>query len=260
MEKKIEDIYIDILKRGLNTNWLGRNILYYQILDSTQSRSHILAKDKSSHGTIIIAGEQTEGRGRLGRVWYSDNDKGIWMSIILRPAFNIQSASQITLLTSIVVYRTLKKMFDIDSKIKWPNDIYIDHRKCAGILCEVKGELNNYYLVVGIGINTNKTEYQDVIKNKAISIEEKINQSPKRLEIIIELINEFEKSYDSFQQDGFRIFHEEYIGVMYGLNYKILYNNTIGYIKGIDENGHLLVREENGSYINISSGEIEFLF
>ncbi|MGD9678623.1 MAG: biotin--[acetyl-CoA-carboxylase] ligase [Vulcanibacillus sp.] len=250
MEKKIE----------LNTNWLGRNILYYQILDSTQSMSHIMATNQSPHGTIIIAEEQTDGRGRLGRVWYSEKEKGIWMSIILRPAFNIQSAPQITLLTSIIVQRTLKKMFDIDSKIKWPNDIYIDHRKCAGILCEVKGDLNNYYLVVGIGINTHKTEYQDVIKNKAISIEEKINHSPKRLEIIIELINEFEKSYDSFQQDGLKIFREEYIDVMYGLNYKILYNNIIGYIKGIDENGHLLVREEDGNFINVSSGEIKFLF
>lgn len=256
----MEKVFENEIKEGLRTNWLGNNIFYYQSVDSTQSEAYNLAKKKFPHGTIIIAEEQRKGRGRLGREWHSEKGKGIWMSILLRPTFSISFASRITLLTSIVIYRVFKKVFAIESKIKWPNDIYINDKKCTGILCEAKGESDKYCLIVGIGINTIKTEYPDMIKDRAISIEEIIKRLPQRLEIITELLNEFEKAYEIFQEKGFESFYDEYVNAMYRLNMKIRHNKIVGVIKGIDENGHLVVKKDDGQIINISSGEIDFLF
>ncbi len=257
----IKDIYIRGINKGLNTKWLGRNILCYQILDSTQSEAHLLAKNGADHGTVIIAGEQRKGRGRLGRSWYSEKDKGVWISMILRPSFSFREAIQTTLFTSIVINCTLKKMYGIESKIKWPNDIYINDKKCAGILCEIQGDQEKiHYLIVGIGINTHKTIYPSDIQNKAISIEEAANISPKRLEIISEILNEFEKAYDDFIRNGFEYFFDQYIELMYGINKKIMLNKEItGYIVGIDKEGHLLVKDDSEQIIKVSSGEIDFL-
>lgn len=255
------DAYNKGIKIGLETKWLGRDLICYQTIDSTQSEAHTFAKEDAAHGTVIVASEQKKGRGRLGRLWYSEKDMGVWISIILRPSFGIKEANHITLITSIVINRTLQKLYGIESKIKWPNDIYINDKKCAGILCEMQGDQEDlHYLIVGVGINTHRSNFPEDIKSKATSIEEIINNPPKRLELITEFLNEFEKAYENYTDWGFKYFYNQYLELMYGKKKKILFNNeSTGYIIGIDEAGNLLVEDEKKHVLKITSGEIKFL-
>lgn len=258
-----DDILLDEIKSNLNTEWLGREIVYSKETKSTQFDAHELARNGAVHGTVVIANKQTGGKGRLGRVWYSEADKGIWMSIILRPSFNYQHAPLITLFTSIVIYETLKSLYEIDAWIKWPNDIYLDGKKSAGILTEMHGEQDQiHYLIIGLGINTHKTKYPADIQSKAISIEENINKPPRRTEIIQQFLNKFEKNYEYFIDHGFEPFYEKYNQRLFGKGKKITIkqiNRTYkGYIDCIDKNGYLMVKNENGEQTKVIAGDIEF--
>lgn len=245
----------------LNTKWLGNTIKYYQVLDSTQTTAHALAKAGAEHGTIVIADTQTMGRGRLGRSWHSANDKGIWLSMIIRPTFTYTEASLITLYTSLAITKTLYKLFNIEAKVKWPNDVYINGKKCAGILTEVHGDRNKLdYLIIGIGINSDKTIYPEEIKDKAISLEQVIQYQPNKLEIIEELLIQFEEGYDSFISSGLASFYQEYNKLLLWKGEEIIVENINSSIKGtflgIDSNGHLLIKDENEQINKIISGDI----
>ncbi|OEG00333.1 biotin--[acetyl-CoA-carboxylase] ligase [Vulcanibacillus modesticaldus] len=259
-----DDIYPERIKQGLSTKWLGKDIVYRHVSESTQLEAHNLARQGVEHGTIIIANEQTNGRGRLGRKWYSEKGKGIFMSMILRPNFDYEQISLITLLTSIIIFDSLKNVYGITSKIKWPNDIYIDDRKCAGILSEIHGEQDQiHYLIIGIGINTHKTEYPVEIESKAISIEEKIDGSPNRVELITEILNNFELGYERFIELGFTAYFDQYNNLLYGKEKKVIVTNfnrkVIGLIEGVNQNGHLLIKKEDGSVKEVVSGVVEFI-
>ena len=146
------------IKEFLSTQYIGKNIIYYDSIGSTNSIAKKLAESGEEHGTVIISEEQTTGRGRLGRNWISPKYKGIWMSIILRPNIVTENISQITLIGAAAVQKAIMKM-GIKTSIKWPNDIVLNSRKVCGILTEMSGEIDHInYLVMGIGINVNLEE------------------------------------------------------------------------------------------------------
>src|SRR5699024_2044796 len=144
---------------GLETKWLGKTIHHKESIKSTQLLAHQYAIEGAKHGTIIIADEQTNGRGRLGRPWESKKGDGIWMSMILRPNILPYLAPQLTLLTATVVAQILENQTNVSPKIKWPNDILIDKQKVTGILTEMHAEQDKVvYVVIGIGINVNQAK------------------------------------------------------------------------------------------------------
>lgn len=248
------------LKIIKDSKWIGKNLIVKEIIESTQTEAHILAKKGSEHGTIIIADEQTDGRGRIGRKWVSGKGKGVWLSIILRPSFSIEHASFITLFTSIVLNKVIKNTYNIDCKIKWPNDIYIGNKKCSGILTELNTELKEInYLIIGVGINTHKSIYPKELKNKVISLEECLDYAPNRILLINNFLKQFEIDFDLFNKCSFTAFYEEYLCKMYGIEKEIRINGKLtGRVKGINKSGHLLVETSDGEIISIASGEIEF--
>ena len=136
------------IKDFLSTKYIGKNIIYYDSIGSTNSIAKKLAESGEKHGTVIISEEQTMGRGRLGRSWISPKYKGIWMSIILRPNVVTENISQITLIGAAAVQKAIMKM-GIKTSIKWPNDIVLNSRKVCGILTEMSGEIDHInYLVM----------------------------------------------------------------------------------------------------------------
>ncbi|WP_369813137.1 biotin--[acetyl-CoA-carboxylase] ligase [Virgibacillus halodenitrificans] len=161
------------IKWGLNTSWLGSKIIHKESTPSTQVIAHQLAQEGSPHGTIILADEQTSGRGRLNREWFSSKGKGIWMSIILRPEILPYLAPQLTLLTATVLAEVVQKNTTVTPMIKWPNDILINKKKTAGILTEMQAEQDQIqYVIIGIGMNINQTK-EDIpieIQSKATSL------------------------------------------------------------------------------------------
>ena len=139
---------------GLETEEIGRSVYFFESVTSTQKVAKEYAMNGAKHGTLIVADEQTEGRGRMVRKWYSPKGTGIWASFILRPDIQIQHAPQLTLLSAVAVVQAIKKVTHITPEIKWPNDILISGRKVCGILTELQAEEDRIQSVIlGIGIN-----------------------------------------------------------------------------------------------------------
>lgn len=259
-----DDLSPKLILNKLKTNWLGQNIIYYKEIESTQKEAHELAKRYFAHGTVVIADRQSNGKGRLGRTWHSEKGKGLWFSVILRPEFGYQQAPLITLYTSIMIIRTLEKLYQIKLSIKWPNDIYYNGKKIAGILTELHGEQDKIdYLIIGIGINTHMDEYPVEIKDKAASIESIIGESPNRVQIITKLLEEFERNYKMFNHSGFDSFYGEYNRALLWKGKRVaiknLANTFDGYLVGIDRNGFLLINTDKDKNVKVISGDIEFL-
>ena len=258
-----DDITAERIINHLNTVWLGQAVHYEPVVESTQFIAHELAKNGAKHGTIVLADEQTKGKGRLGRTWFSANGTGIWMSMILRPSFGFQLAPLVTLFTSVMLTEALKNLYQIPFSIKWPNDIYFQGKKVSGILTEIHGEQDRlHYLIIGIGINTHKASYPEEIKDKAISIEELSEQTPKRSTLIKEFLRLFEKNYDTFISEGFQPFYETYNERMMGKGQKIEAQHSgtqkIGKLVGIAEDGYLLMELPDQQKLKIIAGDIHF--
>ncbi len=138
---------------GLQTEILGRKVYYFDTIDSTQNFALKLASRPYENGSLVIAKKQTRGRGRQNRKWVSPKG-GIWVSILLKPNFELTEASLFPMITSLALAIALEKILKIKPRLKWPNDVTINNKKVAGILVDAAAESNQIqYLAVGVGIN-----------------------------------------------------------------------------------------------------------
>ena len=141
----------------LHTSYIGRIIRLYRNVESTQTIALSLAEQEVSnlHGTVIVSEDQREGRGRMGRKWISQNG-GVYLSIILKPKIKTAQSTVLPLLAALSVCHVIKKMTNLDAKVKWPNDVVIDRRKVSGILLDTSTEADKInFVVIGIGVNAN---------------------------------------------------------------------------------------------------------
>ncbi len=143
------------ISSGLQTSKIGNEIFYFDSIDSTQDQAMKMASDKKNDGAVIIAQKQTGGKGRAGRKWISP-EGGIWVSVILRPEFDISVATLFPIASSLAVSYAMERCFKIKPELKWPNDVTLKGKKVAGILVDATLESNQIEsLVLGVGINYN---------------------------------------------------------------------------------------------------------
>ena len=251
------------IKNFLNTEYIGRNIIYYDSIGSTNSKAKELAELGQEHGTVVISEEQTNGRGRLGRNWVSPKYKGIWMSIILRPNIITENISQITLLGAAAVQKAIMKM-GIKTSIKWPNDIVLNSRKVCGILTEMSGEVDHInYLVMGIGINVNfeEEDFPEELKDIATSLTLESGKYMDRKRLLSNVLNTFEVLYNDFVKNGDI---EETIdicrknSILIGKEIQLVNRGKVTTAKAIDisDQGELVIENCHGMVENIVSGEV----
>jgi BirA family biotin operon repressor/biotin-[acetyl-CoA-carboxylase] ligase len=251
------------VKNFLNTQYIGKNIIYYDSIGSTNSKAKELAEKGQEHGTVVISEEQTAGRGRLGRNWVSPKYKGIWMSIILRPNIITENISQITLLGAAAVQKAIMEM-GIKAGIKWPNDIVLNSKKVCGILTEMSGEIDHInYLVMGIGINVNLEE-EDIpleLKDMATSLKLESGKYVERKHLLANVLNIFEELYNDFVQSGnikevIDICRKN--SILLGREIKLINKGKATTAKAIDINddGELVIENEQGRVEYIVSGEV----
>ena len=142
------------ISRHLHTRFIGRNMAYEDVIPSTNDLLKKMALQGAPDGTVCVAEEQSVGKGRLARGWFSPYGKGLWFSLLLKPTFLPQEAPKMTLLAAVAVVRAVRELCGVKAEIKWPNDILLEGRKLVGILTEMSAEFGHInYLVVGIGIN-----------------------------------------------------------------------------------------------------------
>jgi BirA family transcriptional regulator, biotin operon repressor / biotin---[acetyl-CoA-carboxylase] ligase len=253
------------LERGLQTSFIGHQIVIEETVPSTQKLAHHLAEDKAVDGTVVLADEQTGGRGRLGRTWHSPKGTGIWMSLILRPDLPIQKTPQITLLTAVSVARAIQKETGLSVQIKWPNDILYKTKKLVGILTELQAEEGKVKsVIVGIGVNVNVTEKDipEELRDIATSLYMILGHTVSRNRLICGILNEFEALFKLYLEEGFhmiKILWESY-AASFGrtVNARTLKGDVIrGTAKGITDEGVLLLVDEAGTTHHIYSADIE---
>ncbi|GIP32424.1 biotin--[acetyl-CoA-carboxylase] ligase [Paenibacillus sp. J2TS4] len=253
------------LTAQLRTKIMGSSLRIYDEVDSTQNLAHELVRQGCPEGTVILAEEQTSGRGRMGKAWHSPKGKGIWMSVILKPHIPLKQTSQLTLLTAVALCRTLRKGLGINVGIKWPNDLLIDGRKISGILLESSGEDDRLnYVVAGIGISVNldAADFPEALAEQATSLRIVYGKPLDRIDIICRFLEEFEDLYLLYLQQGFSPIRTLWEALTISLNRPLKIRTHDGWIEGtaenIDDAGALTVKTADGERIKLFSGDIQF--
>lgn len=191
------------VKDKLCDNRIFNRIVHFNTIDSTNNKARELAEKGEPEGTVVVAEEQTCGRGRSGRKWYSQAYKGIWMSVILRPETDMQSASYITQIACTAVGKAIKNITD-NVEVKWPNDVYLNNKKICGILTEASGEIDKVdYIIVGIGINVNqeKDDFPDIPENSVTSLEMEVGDVTRK-NLFCDVLRLFETLYLDYKEKG----------------------------------------------------------
>lgn len=245
----------------LQTQLLGKNIQYYEEVDSTNNKAKEVARLGASEGTIILADKQTLGRGRLGRHWSSPAKVGIWMSIVLRPPLLPYQVSQLTLIAGVNMCEAIQEVTGLECKIKWPNDVVVNGKKVCGILTEMSAEMERInHIVVGIGVNVNHKSFPEELPHAtSLAIEAKKDYS--RRDIIKAFLEKFERDYIQYKENPTLIsILPRYEASCITLNnrVRIIMNNEefIAQAIKIGEQGDLIVRMDNGEEKMIVSGEV----
>ena len=233
---------------------------YYESIDSTNLEAKRIALTRSTLEGLIVASEQTHGKGRLGRQWNSVKGSGLWMSLLLRPDVQPESASRITLVAATAMCEAIEKLTGIFVGIKWPNDLVVNGRKICGILTEMSAELNQlHYIVLGIGVNLSQTTFEEDLADKATSLKlQGISINGKVL--LSEFLKVFFNYYSSFEcGDMTRVIdHHRNHSVTIGRQISIVAQNDRrnAYALDIDENGSLIIENENGQVEKLFFGEV----
>lgn len=180
---------------NLNTEFLGRNAIYFKSIDSTQNEIWRLYEDENvPNGTLIMADIQTEGKGTHGRKWYTDTAKNIAFSFLIKLNCDVQKLDGLTTKIAEIIVQIMEQKYDIKIEIKKPNDLILNGKKLGGILTETKVIKGNAKcLVIGIGININQEDFPKEIIEIATSIKKETGKQISAKEFIAEFCNRFEE-------------------------------------------------------------------
>ncbi len=254
-------ISIADMERALKTKLVGRKI---ELLAETES-TNILAMEAAARGapegTVIVAETQTAGKGRLGRQWVSPRGN-IYMSIILRPPFPPHKAPLVTLMAAVAAASAIRKYTGLRAEIKWPNDIFIGDKKLGGILTEMSAEPDRVrHIVLGIGINVNMDMSflpQDVAEAATSLMKEK-SERIDRTGLLIELLRELDKWYDVLLKKEALVL-DEWNGMNMTIGRRVvaagLSEKIEGVAHGIDHEGKLIIRLDDGSLRTVAAGDV----
>ena len=242
---------------GLRTRFIGQRVIIYPRLPSTMEAAKREAQRGATEGTVVIAGEQTAGRGRINRVWFTPKG-GLALSVVLYPS--MVYLPSLIMVASLAVVHAIAAVTGLQSQVKWPNDVLINGRKVCGILIEsgVRGNTVDY-AIMGIGINVNlRTADFAEIASMATSLSDEMRREVARLKLIRKLLVDIERLYLSVQSGG-SVYQEwrdslvplgRKVGVSLG---KIVYEGTA---EAVAEDGSLMLRCPDGSLTRIPAGDV----
>jgi BirA family biotin operon repressor/biotin-[acetyl-CoA-carboxylase] ligase len=253
------------IKKNLKTKIFGKKVYSYRKVGSTNLLGFRLAETGAEEGTIIVADEQSKGKGRMGRSWYSPPGLGVWMSLILRPDIPPFKASGLSICAGLALAWTIQEMTGIEAKIKWPNDCLIDGKKVGGILLELSAELDRTnFVIVGIGVNVNHSpkDFPKNLAQTATSIRIKLGKEVSRLALLTSFLEKFEKIYLDFRKNGLSL-HREMMKSFSSLlgrkvSLKFGKEKIEGMAENIDDNGSLVIKTQKGEKV-VRAGEVMVL-
>lgn len=250
------------LESLIDTEWAGKHVAYYAETDSTNTRVKHLGDEGAPHGTLAVADRQTAGRGRRGRTWESPGGSCIYMSLLLRPDIAPEKAPMLTLVTACSTAEALMECAGIETGIKWPNDIVIGGKKLAGILTEMSTQIDYInHVAIGVGINVNIKSFPENIEKTATSLYLETGRTVKRAPLIAAVMRCFEENYKIFMETrDMSGLMEKYSRFLVNRGREVLIlekgSEYRAVAEGINSQGELVVKKEDGTAANIRAGEV----
>jgi BirA family biotin operon repressor/biotin-[acetyl-CoA-carboxylase] ligase len=250
------------VKRGLHRGSFGCRIHHLYKTDSTMNEAARLAVAGSPHGTLVVAEEQTAGRGRLGHTWVSEPSVGLYFTLLARPPLAPNAAPILTLVTGIAVAESLADASGLAMDLRWPNDVLSNGKKCAGILVEMTAEPDRIeHVLIGVGINVNQERIPAGLEAEATSLRIERGQSFSRLEILVGVLKRLEHHYNRLLQEGPQVIVERFTEISSyarGKRVKVLdsKDGLTGVTAGLTPEGVLLVRRDDGRTERVLSGHV----
>ncbi len=250
---------------GLRTRRFGRQIEYRESVGSTNDLAKQLARSGAPEGLLVVADEQTTGKGRLGRSWCTPKGSAIAMSLLLRPPLPPYLAPRITLVAAVAVSDAVRAVTGLPASIKWPNDLQLHGRKFCGILTEMEAEIERVaFVVCGMGINVNlrRAEMPAEFRETATSLMEEAGRRVDRAPVIRETMARFEELYDELLAGRFDRVLDRWrtLSVTLGRPVRALSVTGAPIVEGIaedvDEEGALLIRLPGGGLQRVVAGEV----
>jgi len=251
------------IQNQLRAEHIGREIITYSSVDSTNDAAKRLIGESDKEGTVILADGQTQGKGRQGRTWHSEENVGIYLSIVLKPSLRPEQISQITLVAGVALAQTINEFSRVRAHLKWPNDILLNGKKVAGILTENCQNNAHSGIILGVGINVNHSQFPVSLQRIATSMAMENGEIFERLPLITYFLNHLDQEYRCLLDEGLAPIVDQWNmnSDMFGRQVFLAQGTQTysGTAMKLNEKGHLVVLTDDGEEIGFDSGEITLL-
>ena len=261
--EKVPDVLVPkLLRKRLHLGPIGKRIHHFFKTDSTNAVAMRLGEQGEPHGTIVIAEEQTAGRGRGGHSWHSEKTNGIYMTVLLRPPVAPQNAPLITIVAGLAVRDAILEQTGIAPDLRWPNDLLFGRKKFCGILTEMNAEQDRiHFVAIGIGINVNHLKIPEDLAEIATSLRIETGRIYSRVEVVARLLRHLDSYYNRFISEGAESIVARFTEVSsYARGKRVRIATTMGtYVgttEGLEPGGLLRVKRDDGRTLPIISGTL----
>lgn len=254
------DLDVELIMRALSDHVIGHEIFHHDSLGSTMDEARKLAEQGAPEGTVVIAEEQTAGRGRFNRTWVSPRGQNLSFSVLLRPT--PAQLPSMNMAATLAVARAVASVTGRETAVKWPNDVRIDGRKISGILIETAIEAGEVkYAIVGIGVNVNMDPSRfPEIASIATSVFSETGNKADRTEVLRLVLKNFDDLYRTVKGGG--SLTQEWAAILETLGRMVqvrwLDQVVEGKAESIDEQGNLIIKRPDGSTFTAVAGEVTF--
>jgi len=241
---------------------LHRPIHYHLSIDTTMREAAELAERGEPAGAVVIAEEQTAGRGRFGRSWRSEGGAGLYFSVILRPALPASHATILSLALGLATARAIHQVAGAACDLRWPNDVLIGGRKCSGILAEMAAEGDAVrYVIAGIGVNVNQASLPEPLAETATSLRLETGCEYSREALLAEILEEVDRYLGILAERGPAAIVELFSRASsYAAGKRVAVSNgdseMVGSTAGLTSSGILLLRAEDGTVAPVLAGSV----
>lgn len=248
----------------LRTQVVARPLVFRPAIDSTSTLARQLAEQGASHGTAVLAGTQTAGRGRRGRTWTPFPGRHVFTSVILRPLLPPGRVPELTLLAAAAVADALRAVGAIP-RIKWPNDVELDGRKACGILSEMNtdaaGRVVSVILGIGVNVECDASDIPDELRDRATSVRASIGRAVSAADVAAQLYESLEGWLERHAGEGYfpvlEAVRTESATIGFDVRATLGEREIIGRAIDLDPTGALLVRDATGTMHRIVAGDVE---
>lgn len=250
---------------NLNTKSFGRTVFHFETIDSTNTFAKSLSKEDAPHGSVIIAEEQTAGRGRLQRNWISPKGKNLLFSIVLYPDFSFEKISLLPFAGALAVTDAIETVTGLSSTCKWPNDVLVNRMKVCGMLLESSsGTSISDRVILGIGVNVNQEEFSDDLKFKATSLKIESGVDVDRVVLLHKVLEELENRYEQLAHfpSSQLLSDWKMKALLFGKKITVLESEFSFAATAIDvaEDGSLIIQTEDGQKRNVFAGDVSLAY